>query len=550
MVLRFCSLVFAVFAIWQVSPAQNAIHVPPEQPGLIVGIVIDQMRYDYISRYWNRFGEGGFRRLIDEGTFCRNAQYLYLNTQSGPGYTTIATGTMPSAHGIVADEWYRRLQNEKLYCTFDPSVLPVGGSYDNGRHSPANIIGSTFADEMRLHFNMRSKVYGVGMKEHSAILSAGHSANASYWYDGNTGTWMSSTHYIDSLPLWVKEFNGKNFPDIYLDRVWETLFPRETYVASLADSNHFEKGFGNQHAFPYDLNKISKRGRRQRDYGVLGSTPFGNTFTKDFAIGLIVNEGLGKDQWPDFLSLCFTASAEVGRMFGPFSMEMEDIYLRLDRDIEHFLQFLDQQLGKKNVLIYLTSNHGVSVNPAYLESLRIPGGFFNLNGSVALLRSYLNAVYGSGNWVETVLDQQIFLNRNLIEDARISLEEIQNRVARFMVQLTGVSHTVTSSTLETVNFTDGIFHKIQNGFHQKRSGDVMFLLEPGWVVRTGNVTGHGSAYRSDSHVPLIWYGWKIRRATLNQPVEMTGVAPTISYFLNMAYPNGSTGQPIPGLINQ
>jgi hypothetical protein len=527
---------------------QESRIIPPEKPKLVIGIVIDQMRYDYIFRYWSKFGDNGFHRLLNEGTFCKNAQFNYLFTQSSVGYATIATGAMPSSHGIISEEWYQRLKKEKIQCIADDAVKAVGGSYEQGAYSPRNLLASTIADEIKLNSALRSKVFGVSMKAEAAILLSGHTADAAYWYDPKTGTWMTSTYYLDSLPAWVNDFNLKNLQDIYLDKEWNTLLPLEEYTESLPDESGYETGLGNRKTFPYDLASISKVKKKERDYSILASTPFGNTFTKDFAIQLIVNEALGKDEYTDYLALNFSSTEKIGLNFGPGSVEIEDTYLRLDQELGHFLEFIDKEIGKKNVLIFLTSNHGVSLNPGYLENLGIPGGFFNLKGSMSLLASYLNAVYGNGEWIDGYTDQQIFLNRELIEDSRLSLEEFQNRVARFMVQFTGVANAITSSTLETTNFTEGIFFKIQNGFNQKRSGDIIINFEPGWVIKNGNATGNNSSYRYDSHVPLIWYGWRIRRVTILTPVDMTSVAPTIAFMLNISFPSGASGQPIQDIV--
>jgi hypothetical protein len=359
---------------------------------------------------------------------------------------------------------------------------------------------------------------------------------------------MTSSYYMDSLPEWVVEFNEKNIPDLYLDKEWVTLLDLEMYSESLSDTTQFENGFGERYSFPYDLKELSRKNRREKDYRVLASTPFGNTFTKDFAIGLIVNEELGKDDVVDFLTLNFSSTEEIGLKFGPNSVEIQDTYLRLDKDIAHFLEFLEGEIGKRNVLIYLTSNHGVSLNPEYLNELRVPGGFFNLKGAMTLLNSYLRITHGDGDWVDSYTDQQVFLNRRLIEDSQIQLEDIQDRVARFMVQYAGVANAVTSTTLDKTNFTEGTLKKIQNGYNQKRSGDVLINFEPGWVIKNGNATGHNTAYRYDSHVPLIWYGWRIKRQTITKPVDMTAIAPTIAFLLNISYPSGCSGEAIQEII--
>lgn len=541
-------LFFSLFLLGPLSFSQDNSRIPPEKPKLIIGIVIDQMRYDYIYRYWDKFEEGGFRRLIDEGTYCKNANLNYLFTQSAPGYATIATGTNPAGHGIVSSHWYLRLKDEMMYCAFDPDVIPAGGSYEAGQNSPKNLLPSTLGDELRLSNNFKSKVFGIGLEDYTAIFSAGHTANAAFWYDDKTGTWMTSTFYLDSLPDWLEHFNEKQLPDLYLDRVWNTLLPVEEYTESLQDTSNYELGFNGQTYFPYDLSKISRIDRKRKDYSILRFTPFGNTFAKDLALATIIEEQLGVDEYPDLLTLAFSATESIGLRFGPNSVEMEDAFIRLDRDIAHLLQFIDENIGKKNVLIYLTSNHGVSIVPKYLKDKKIPAGYFNHNQAISLLRSYLNLIYDKGHWVKSYKQQQIFLNQTLIEDSRISLEEIQTRIAQFMIQFTGVANAMTASTLQTNNFTHGIFQKIQNGFNQKRSGDIILNLEPGWIEKDGNITNHNSAYTYDTHVPLIWFGWRINRSSISRPVDLIDIAPTITHLLNILAPNACSGKPILELI--
>ena len=541
-------LFFSLFMLGPLSFSQDNSRIPPEKPKLIIGIVIDQMRYDYIYRYWDKFEEGGFKRLINEGTYCKNANLNYLFTQSAPGYATIATGTNPARHGIVSSHWYLRLKDEMMYCTFDPDVIPVGGSYEAGQNSPKNLLPTTLGDELRLSNNFKSKVFGIGLKDYTAIFSAGHAANAAFWYDDKTGTWMTSTFYLDSLPDWLEHFNEKQLPDLYLDRVWNTLLPVEEYTESLHDTSNYELGFNGQTYFPYDLSKISRIDRKRKDYSILRFTPFGNTFAKDLALATIIEEQLGVDEYPDLLTLAFSVTESIGLRFGPNSVEMEDAFIRLDRDIAHLLQFIDKNIGKKNVLIYLTSNHGVSIVPKYLKDKKIPAGYFNHNQAIPLLRSYLNLIYDKGHWVKSYKQQQIFLNQTLIEDSRISLEEIQTRIAQFMIQFTGVANAMTASTLQTNNFTHGIFQKMQNGFNQKRSGDIILNLEPGWVGKDENVTNHNSAYTYDTHVPLIWFGWRINRSSISRPVDLIDIAPTITHLLNIMAPNGCSGKPILELI--
>jgi len=528
--------------------SQNA-YIPPEKPKLVVGIVIEQFRYDYIDKFWDNFSEDGFRRLINEGTFCKNASYDFFFTQSAPAHSTLSTGTDPRMHGIIADNWYLPLRDEIIYCTSDSDVDPVGGSFERGLQSPVNLLPSTFGDELKLATNNRAKVFGVGMKDHTAILSTGHSANCAYWYDDKTGTWMTSTHYVDSLPQWVNEFNAMMLPDTYLESIWEPLLPLETYSHCLPDTNSFESGINDRSVFPYDLKKISMSPtsglfNRKKDYSVLEMVPFGNTFTNDFAIRLIEEEGLGKDDITDFLSISYTVTDKIGHVFGPSSMEMADAIIRFDHDLGHLLSYLNETIGKKNVLVYLTSAHGVAEIPDVLNSNRIPAGVYRQNQSQTLLKSYLNVIYGQGNWIKGYYEKQVYLNRTLIEDATLSLYEVQNTAARFLSQFSGVATAVAANVIENNDFSRGFYRKMRNSFDQTRSGDIIINLEPAWIENGKYVANHNSAYVYDSHIPLVWYGYTVNRSSITRQVNMNEVAATLSSLCKIQVPNACTGNPM------
>ncbi len=543
----FC-LTFLFFTSLFNTAAQSGPKIPSEKPKLIVGIVIEQMRYEYLPRYWDKLGDNGFKRLINGGSLCRNARYNYLFTQSAPGHSTISTGSYPSEHGIVSDEWFNRLMNKKICATSDAQMLPVGGSFETGQNSPANLLPSTFSDELKIFNNSRSKIIGIGMDPHSAILSTGHMADVAYWYDDKTGSWMSSSFYLDSLPGWVNEFNNKALPDIYLEQIWKPLFPLSEYTESQPDTSRYEKGIKNQNNFPYDLDILSRIDRNKRDYSVLRCTPFGDTYIKDFAITAILEEELGKDDITDMINISFSVLDFIGHAFGPNSVEMEDAFLVLDRDLAHLLDFLEDTFGKENILVYLTAAHGISASPELLENKGLATGKFASLKAISLLKSYLNVTYGEGDWVLGYHGQQIFLNRNLIEDSRLSLEAFQIKVAGFIIQFSGIANTVTSSTLQTTQFTGGINEKIRNSFNQARSGDVIINLKPGWIEENGNVAEHNSAWSYDTHVPLIWYGWKVLRKVIHRRVDIIEIAPTLSYMLNISYPNASTADPIQEVV--
>ncbi len=526
-------------------------YIPPDRPRLVVGIIVEQMRFDQLEKFRDRLSDNGIKRLINEGTFFRNASYEFLLTQGAPAHSTIATGAGPSYHGITSDSWYVPLKNELIYCTKDLNVDPVGGSYESGLHSPVNLQASTFTDELKLATNMMSKVYAIGLKEYSAIFSAGHAADGAFWFDNTTGTWMTSTFYMKTLPQWVKDFNAMKHSDIYLEGIWNLLRPLSDYSNCLADSNKFETGFNGRNYFPYDLRKLSQRGSRNapKDYSLLRETPFGNTFTTDFALKLIESEGLGQDGITDFLAVCYSSTDYIGHRFGPSSVEMGDAILRLDKEVETIINYLNDKLGKKNYLIFFTSAHGVSEIPTVMESNRIPAGYFKQNQALQLLRTYLNAIYGEGNWVKGFSEKQIFLNRTLIEDARIPLEDIQLKVARFMNQMTGVSSAYPYSAFEANDYGSGHLKKIINNFSPQRSGDVIITLNPGWVEKDGDqVTNHNSPYEYDSHVPLIWYGWSVNRNVVMRKINMTDIAATLSSLCKIPYPNSCTGEPMSELF--
>lgn len=522
-------------------------YIPPDKPRLVIGIVVEQLKYDQLEKYRDKLGENGIKKLINEGTYFKNASFDYMLTQSAPGHATISTGTEPSFHGITSDNWYLPLKNELIYCTRDIDVNPVGGSFESGLNSPVNLQASTFSDELEMATNQQAKVFGIGLKDNSAILSTGHSADGVFWFDNSTGTWMTSTYYSNTLPGWVMDFNAMNYSESYLNGEWKLYRPVQDYTDCLPDSNKFETGFNGQNYFPYDLKKLRSKVMlsSKSDYALLRETPFGNTLTTNFAIRLIEKEKLGGDDITDYLSICYSATDNIGHRFGPSSVEMEDAILRLDDEIKNLLTYINDSIGKKNVLIYFTSAHGVSEIPAVLQSYRIPAGYFRQNQALQLLRSYLNAVYGEGDWVKGYSERQIYLNRTLIEDARIPLEDVQKKVARFLVQFSGVAAAYPYSAFEANDFGNGNLKRIVNNFNSQRSGDVIVTLNPGWIEKDGDyVTNHNSPYEYDSHVPLIWYGWTVNRSAITREVNMTDIAATLSSLCKIPYPNACTGEPL------
>ena len=537
-----------VLGLIETSTAQLNRSIPSEKPKLIVQLVVSQMRFDYISRYWDKFGDNGFKLLVNEGTYCRNARYNYLLTQAYPGLATIATGTNPSVHGIIADKWFNRNTGNEVEATADDKVNTVGGSFFSGKYSAKNLVTSTFGDELKLN-NANSKVVSIALDAGSAILLGGHSANGMYWFDTEKGLWVSSSYYTDALPAWVDTFNSKGFAKLYTDREWKALQPIQEYEeADTAAVKSDEKKKSLAEKLKGMMDGIIGKPQPKTDFKVLLENPYGNLLTKDLAIAAVVGENLGADEHPDLLCITFSANRFIGGKFGPHSIEMEDTYLRLDRELAHFLEFINSTVGKENCLFILTSDQGVASTPDYLEKSKIPGGYFDPKKAMILLGSYLNALYGQGNWITGYHDKQIYLNRKLIEDSNLNLADFQQKVADFMLEFSGVSNSTTAHNLQNGNFANGIMVKFQNSYNQRRSGDVIINLEPGWVERNGKVTSANSPYDYDSHVPLIFYGWKAKRKSVLNPVYINDLAPTLSILLGITWPNGATGTPIKEMI--
>lgn len=518
-----------------------------QKPKLVVQIVIDQMRYDFLVRYWEKFGDEGFKKLINEGTLCKNAKYDYLITASSSGYATISTGTQPSLHGIVSDSWYQRLKETEMYCVLDEKEKLVGANVvENIGKSPKNLISSTFTDELKLSNFKTSKVIGISMNDYSSILPVGHLADASYWFDNEDGKWVSSSYYMEEIPDWVDEFNQKAIPDVYITHTWQPLYDFSEYSESLSDGNIYEIGYNGNSSFPYDLEILKVN---YASYEIIKYTPFGNTLTKDFAITALVEEELGQGETTDFLSISFSATGYIADLFGIRSIEIQDTYLRLDNDIAHLISTLEDLIGKENLLIYLTSDRGAADDPAFLNAINMQGNSFNTSSSLSVLNSYLKAIYGHGEWALFFEQNQIFLNQMLIEDSQLNLDEVQEKTVQLMVKFTGIANAVSASNLMKSEFNDGIFSMAQNSFNQERSGDIFINFSPGWIAKSQTKTGFSlssqiSPYNYNTHVPIIFYGWNIPNKIIYREINIEDIAPSLSILLDVSFPNASTGNPI------
>ncbi|MBZ9730351.1 alkaline phosphatase family protein [Salegentibacter sp. JZCK2] len=514
-----------------------------EKPKLVVGIVVDQMRYDYLTRFWDKFGENGFKKMINEGYNFKNNHFNYVPTYTGPGHASVFTGTSPMNHGIIGNGWYDKFTHESVYCAGDNSVTPVGTQDDAGKMSPHRMKTTSFADENRLHTQMRGKTIGVGLKDRGSILPAGHTANAAYWFHGaDEGKWITSSFYMNELPQWVEDFNASGNVESYL-KSWNTLYDIETYKESGSDINEFEGGFKGKEtaSFPYDLTKL---GDTDRKFEILKATAYGNDITTDFALAAIDAEELGMDDDTDVLTLSYSSTDYIGHNFGVNSKEIQDTYLRLDQNIADLLTHLDEKVGEGNYTIFLTADHGGVDVPAYLESVNIPAGYFESDEFTEELKEFTAEEFDEEDLIESVYNSQIFFNYEVMQEAEISFSELQSKLAHYILQLDQIDKVFTRDQLSSGSFVTGAGAAIQNGFNQKRSGDIVYVLDPATIVYSRTGSTHGSGLMYDTHAPLIFYGNGVKKGSTTQRTEIVDIAPTVSTILGISFPNATTGKPL------
>ncbi len=513
----------------------------PDKPKLVVGIVIDQMRYDFLYRYYDKYGTGGFKRMMTQGTNCKNVQYNFFPTYTGPGHASIYTGSVPAIDGIISNDWFQRETNSSVYVTSDANYKTVGADNMNGNMSPQRMNTTTVTDQLRLSNNFQSKVIGVSLKDRGAILPAGHTGNAAYWLDGLTGNWITSSFYMNALPQWVIDFNNQQLTKKNLSQTWNTLLPIESYTESTKDSIAYEASLpsDSKPTFPHHLSDST-----WAKLDLVKYTPFGNTLLKDFAINAIKNENLGKGSVTDFLTVSFSATDYVGHTFGPNSIESEDTYLRLDKDLADFFTFLDTWLGKNNYLIFLTADHGVAPIAGLASEYHIPSGVINEYSLLDSMKTIVNKSVGDTGVILSFENQQLYLNHSLLEKKNKTVDEVLQLIQPMLLRQKGFYNSFVVSKLNEATMPDEMKSLLNNSFNPKRSGDIMILYEPYWFSGRTKGTTHGAIFSYDTHVPLLWYGWKIKTVTDNTLHHITDIAPTLSNLLNIQEPNGSIGEVI------
>jgi predicted AlkP superfamily pyrophosphatase or phosphodiesterase len=550
--LVFLLFFFPVFIFAQ-RPKENVVVNQltqlPLRPKLVVGIVVDQMRWDYLYRYANRYGKGGFNRMLNEGFTCENTQIPYVPTVTAAGHTSIYTGSVPAIHGIAGNDFIIQATGKSLYCTEDTTVQGVGGGAGSvGQMSPRNLLATTITDELKLATNFRSKVIGIALKDRGGILPAGHAANAAYWYDDATGNWITSTYYMQQLPSWVTNFNNQKLAEKYIKQDWNTLYPINTYVQSTIDNAPYEGKLRGEEApvFPHLTSKMLNG-----NFSAIRNTPYGNTLTLDLAKAALKSEQLGQGSQTDFLAVSLSSTDYVGHQYGVNAIETEDTYLRLDKDLEEFFNTLDATLGKGQYTVFLSADHGAAHNPQFLKDNNIPADQWNGSSVLANLNNLLEQEFKQKRLVLSFSNYQVNFNNVLIEKEKLDIEKLKAKAIQFLNKQEGIAFAIDMDKTSIASIPDVIKSKVINGFNKDRSGAIQILLNPGLFQgysKTG--TTHGTWNPYDTHIPLVFMGWGIKHGSLNRLTSMADIASTLAALLHIQEPNGNIGLPIEEVLKK
>jgi len=538
-----CLLSLTTFAQKPVSPIKTSA-----KPKLVVGIVVDQMRWDYVNKFKSFFkSQNGFLHFLNQGATCDNTMIPYVPTVTACGHTCVYTGSVPALHGIAGNNWYDNVKQKQVYCVEDASVQAVGTTNNAaGQMSPVNVWTSTIGDELKLATNFKSKVIGVSLKDRGAIIPAGHAADAAYWYDTKSGNFISSTYYAATLPAWVTNYNNAHHVDSLYSKGWDLSLAKSIYESNCdADENAYEStpfGKDAKH-FPYDFKAFVGK-----DYSKITSTPYGNNLVIDIAKQALLNEHLGADNITDLLAVSFSSPDYIGHSFGPNSWETLDGYVKLDEILADFFSFLDKQVGKDNYTVFLTADHAVANIPAYAKKHNLPGENYDDGAVKNDITACLNANNLSPKLISFVGEYNIYFNHPLMDSLHISNETLTTLITNYLEKKPQVLQVVESRKAAIAALPQVAREKIVNGYNAQRGGDLMLLTKSGVVDGYPTGTSHGVLYNYDAHIPFLIVGNGIKQGVINTPTYMTDIAPTITTLLGIQMPSGSIGKPVLELL--
>jgi len=533
-------IIFSFILLFGLSAHSLFSQTIPKKPKLIVMVVVENMKYEYISRFYPHFSDFGFKKIMQNGTSCTNVHIPFAYANPASAYTSIVTGSTPAEHGIIGSVWYNRILKKEEFAILDYAYNCVGCVNKKlFQVCPKKNLLTTFTDELELSSKGHAKTFSVGLTPESAVLMGGRLSDGVFWLDDKQGNWVTSSYFNDNIPQWLVSFNKKKLGDTYLSKTWTSKYPIAKYTQSLPDNTAFEIGFAGQNTFPYKLSALQNT---FSPYTILTQTPFGNTFTKDLALNLIHREKLGQDSQTDLLTISFTALAEITHKFGSLSKEVQDCMIHLDDEINFLIRFLESHIGKENFILVVTSTSGVEAPTEYLKQTKNEGREFKLIEATYILEKHLETKYGKGPWIEYYRSNQIYLNRDRIENHKISLRSIQEESTLFLQKLAGIHTVLTAQAMNSYGFNDNIKQRMSNSYNQKRSGDIFIELMPGWSEQTVNkVAQHSSTYTETTHVPLFWYGWNIHTQKIHTSLSTTSIIPTLCEIVGIQRPNSSYG---------
>lgn len=520
-----------------------------DRPKLVVGLVIDQMRWDYLYRFYSKYGNDGFKRLLNKGYSLNNVHIPYVPTVTALGHTSIYTGSVPAIHGIAGNDWTDKETGKNVYCTTDENVQPVGtANVKVGSHSPKNLWSTTVTDELRLATNFQGKVVGVSLKDRASILPAGHTPNGAYWFDDSTGDFITSTWYMNDLPQWVKSFNSQNLPDQLVANGWNTLLPINQYTESAPDNSPWEGLLGSSKTPVFPYSNLAEDYKIKKDN--IRYTPFGNTLTLKLAEASVEGENLGADDVTDILAINLASTDYAGHKFGPNSIEVEDVYLRLDQDLAKFFKYLDGKVGKNQYTVFVSADHGGAHSVGFLKEHKINTGFFG-EGMEKSLNEKLNAKFGVDKLINGVDNYQIYFDRKLMTDNKLELEDIKEFAIHELEKDPTVLYAVSTTEVQEATIPEPIKQRIVNGINRQRSGDIQLISHDSMLPpysKTGTTHSVWNSY--DAHIPLIFMGWGIKHGESNKQYHMTDIAPTVSALLHIQFPSGNVGNPITEVLGK
>jgi predicted AlkP superfamily pyrophosphatase or phosphodiesterase len=511
---------------------------PPARPKLILSILVDQFRYDYVERFHDQFAEDGLKMLTDRGTFMTFARYNYFPTITGPGHASFFSGTTPSSHGIIANDWFDKRTGKMTYCVGDPSVTGVGTESPAGRMSPRNFIGANFSDMMRMHY--QSKIIGISMKDRGAILPAGKKPAGAYWWESATGNYITSTYYRPELPDWVKQFNDRHRAKDFIGQTWDRLLPADQYP--WPDDAPGEGALSGEKTvtFPHIVKPGGKEG-----FENIMPTPYGNQLLLEFAEAALDGEALGQGAQPDVLSVSFSSIDYCGHKFGPYSQEAQDIVLRFDRQLAELFHYVDKKVGLANVAILLTADHGGMPTPEFASGQGLDGQRADTIEVVGELMKQLEEHFGPGRYLQVprLVEGNLYLNQDVLKEKNLSVSTVADLVREWALGTGKFQACYSREQLLNGQAPGDLGQRILNGYNAERSGDIVLVQKPYTIFWPATGTTHGSPYSYDTHVPVLFHGPWFKPGRYADEFNITDIVPTLCTVMHLDEPPASIGKP-------